>query len=237
MKWIISNHKMNLSLEEIGRYVHELKTIKSNHQLVFCPSYLYIPYFPKDNYEVGAQNVSSQDNGALTGEVSAKQLKSMGVKYAIIGHSERRNKMFETDEVIREKLVQLLNNQICPILCIGEKEDELENKTEVLKRQIENAFLKVYELSNIIIAYEPVWAIGTGKVPTNEDIEKTVSFIKDFIKENYHIELPVLYGGSVSPSNIEELNQVNNIDGYLIGGTSLDLDKLKIVIEKTMEDN
>ena len=235
MKWIISNHKMNLSLEEIGRYVNSLKGINTNHHLVFCPSFLYLPYFSGNNYEVGSQNVSSKDNGSLTGEVSARQLKSMRVQYAIIGHSERRHYLMEKDEEIREKLVQLLNNNIRPILCIGEKEEELENKKEVLKRQIENAFLKVFELSSVIIAYEPVWAIGTGRVPTNEEIKETVEFIKNFIREQYHVELPVLYGGSVSPSNIEELNQVKNIDGYLIGGTSLDLEKLKIVIEKTTE--
>lgn len=233
MKLIISNHKMNLTVDQVKEYVEKLKTINSsNNKLVFCPSYLYLPYFKGDNYSLGCQNVADRHMGALTGEISIEQVKSLSVEYAIIGHSERRNILNETNELIQKKVTLCLEHDITPVLCIGEKEEEMSYKEQILEEEIKSVFSNVSNPERIVIAYEPIWAIGTGKVPTNEEINQTLLFIKNYIKDNFQVDCLTLYGGSVSDKNIIELKEVPSIDGYLIGGTSLDLSKLKVVIQE-----
>lgn len=237
MKWIVSNHKMNLTKEEIENYVSQISSLKSTNKLVFCPSNIYLPYFQnQENYELGAQNVADRKMGALTGEVAVEQLKSLNVSYVIIGHSERRNILNESEEMIHQKIKLVLENDMIPILCIGEKEEEIPQREEILMAEIDSAFLQQSNLERLIIAYEPIWAIGTGKIPTPEEITTITEWIKDYIQKKYQVSCPVLYGGSVSVSNIDELSTVSNIDGYLIGGTSLDIEKLKVIIEKTEEE-
>lgn len=237
MKWIVSNHKMNLTKEEIENYVSQISSLKSTNKLVFCPSNIYLPYFQnQENYELGVQNVADRKMGALTGEVAVEQLKSLNVSYVIIGHSERRNILNESEEMIHQKIKLVLENDMIPILCIGEKEEEISQREEILMAEIDSAFLQQSNLERLIIAYEPIWAIGTGKIPTPEEITTITEWIKDYIQKKYQVSCPVLYGGSVSVSNIDELSTVSNIDGYLIGGTSLDIEKLKVIIEKTEEE-
>lgn len=237
MKWIVSNHKMNLIKEEIENYVSQISSLKSTNKLVFCPSNIYLPYFQnQENYELGVQNVADRKMGALTGEVAVEQLKSLNVSYVIIGHSERRNILNESEEMIHQKIKLVLENDMIPILCIGEKEEEIPQREEILMAEIDSAFLQQSNLERLIIAYEPIWAIGTGKIPTPEEITTITEWIKDYIQKKYQVSCPVLYGGSVSVSNIDELSTVSNIDGYLIGGTSLDIEKLKVIIEKTEEE-
>ena len=237
MKWIVSNHKMNLTKEEIENYVSQISSLKSTNKLVFCPSNIYLPYFQnQENYELGVQNVADRKMGALTGEVAVEQLKSLNVSYVIIGHSERRNILNESEEMIHQKIKLVLENDMIPILCIGEKEEEIPQRDEILMAEIDSAFLQQSNLERLIIAYEPIWAIGTGKIPTPEEITTITEWIKDYIQKKYQVSCPVLYGGSVSVSNIDELSTVSNIDGYLIGGTSLDIEKLKVIIEKTEEE-
>ena len=237
MKWIVSNHKMNLTKEEIENYVSQISSLKSTNKLVFCPSNIYLPYFQnQENYELGVQNVADRKMGALTGEVAVEQLKSLNVSYVIIGHSERRNILNESEEMIHQKIKLVLENDMIPILCIGEKEEEIPQREEILMAEIDSAFLQQSNLERLIIAYEPIWAIGTGKIPTPEEITTIKEWIKDYIEKKYQVSCPVLYGGSVSVSNIDELSTVSNIDGYLIGGTSLDIEKLKVIIEKTEEE-
>ena len=237
MKWIVSNHKMNLTKEEIENYVSQISSLKSTNKLVFCPSNIYLPYFQnQENYELGVQNVADRKMGALTGEVAVEQLKSLNVSYVIIGHSERRNILNEREEMIHQKIKLVLENDMIPILCIGEKEEEIPQREEILMAEIDSAFLQQSNLERLIIAYEPIWAIGTGKIPTPEEITTITEWVKDYIQKKYQVSCPVLYGGSVSVSNIDELSTVSNIDGYLIGGTSLDIEKLKVIIEKTEEE-
>lgn len=232
MKLIVSNHKMNLTKDEILSYVKELSEIKSSNNLVFCPSYPYLTLFDGSNYFVGSQNVSDQEMGAYTGEVSARQLKSLGIKYAIIGHSERRTILNEGLEMVHKKVNRCLENDIIPILCIGEKKEEISQKEEVLTEELKSAFENLnHDRKKIIIAYEPIWSIGTGLVPMIEEIEKTLSWIKNYIKEHYQVDCKTLYGGSVNEENINDLKKVQSIDGYLIGGTSLKVDKLKKIID------
>ena len=202
---------------------------------IVCPSSIYVPYFLKEGFEVGLQNVSEYGMGAYTGEISVTQATSIGIKYVIIGHSERRKYFNESSKVINRKLRKAVSNNLKAILCIGESlDDKNNNKTfEVIKNlidlELKDVEFEYYE--NVIIAYEPLWAIGTGVVPSNEDIEKITSYIKDYIMKKYNFMPIVLYGGSTNEKNISELNELKNIDGFLIGGASLIPEKIIKILE------
>lgn len=231
-KIVIANLKMNLNLVEICDYVVRINKLIDTKRVVICPTSMYLPYFLKNGYSVGIQNIAQTEDGAYTGEVSASQVSSMGIDYALIGHSERRQFFNETDSVINKKVLLGLKNKLNLVLCIGETKEERDMlKTDrVLKRQLINALRDVNkeDLKNIIIAYEPIWSIGTGNVPDNKDIATVAIYIKGIINNLYHedINLPVLYGGSVNEKNIEEINEVKEISGVLVGGASLKTDKL-----------
>ena len=224
-KIVIGNQKMYMNKEDVLAFVETLKnTNMENKQVIVCPTFPFLEYY-NNVVPVGAQNVSTNDNGAYTGEVSASQLKSLNIPYCIIGHSERREYNKETDEEINVKVKKLLDQDIIPILCIGEKLEERQNKlTEtVIKTELTGDLkdLSPELVEKIIIAYEPIWAIGTGLTPTLEEIDEAMNFIKDYVKTTYNVEkTAILYGGSVSDKNIDELNTVASIDGYLIGGAS-----------------
>ena len=223
MKILAANFKMNLTLNEINEYIDKIKDI-DNKNIVLIPSNIYIPYFLNKKFSVGVQDAYYLDNGAFTGEVSAKQISSLGVNYAIIGHSERRMYFNETNDILNKKILSCESNGLKVIYCIGETKEEREsNKTkEVLLKQLDEGLKGA---SEVIIAYEPRWAIGTNVTPTNEEIEDIISFIKS--KYNYK----VLYGGSTNDKNIVSSNTISNVDGFLVGGASLDYDKFKKMIE------
>lgn len=224
-KIVIGNQKMYMNKEDILSFIDTLKnTNLDNKQVIVCPTYPFLEYY-NGIIPVGAQNVSINDNGAYTGEVSASQLKSLNVPYCIVGHSERREYNHESDEEINNKVKKLLENEIIPILCIGEKLEERQNKSTetVIKNELMGDLkdLSPEAVEKIIIAYEPIWAIGTGLTPTLEEIDEAMQFIKDYVKITYNVQkVVVLYGGSVSDKNIDELNGIESIDGYLIGGAS-----------------
>ncbi len=183
-----------------------------------------------DNLKIGAQNMHYEDFGAFTGETSPKLLETTGISYVLIGHSERREMFNETDESVNKKLHAAKTHELTPILCVGEsletREEQLTNPW--VKNQIEKALkgIKANEMKNIIVAYEPIWAIGTGKTATPEQAEETIKYIREVIKQIYDAEVAsrvrILYGGSVNPKNIEALLNKENIDGALVGGASLD---------------
>ena len=228
---IALNNKSNLEKEEFKKYLEELKTVETTETLILCPTFLNISMVSNSNIKLGSQNVSVSDNGAYTGEISASQLKSYQVEYAIVGHSERREYQRETNEEINKKIKQLYKNDITPILCIGETlEERKQNKVnEVLEEELTIATrdLTEEEKKRLIIAYEPIWSIGTGVIPTNEQIEEVFQEIKRLIPASY-----ILYGGSANEENIDQLKQIPSINGYLLGGLSLKVDKLKVFIEK-----
>lgn len=236
-KIVVANLKMNLTVTQISNYLEDIKEVINSKKVVICPTSIYLPYFLKNRYSVGIQNIAVTEEGAFTGEVSASQVSSMGIKYAIVGHSERRQLFNETDTEINKKVLLGIKNNLTIILCIGETKEEKDMlKTDkILKRQLINDLRDIdnKDIKNIIIAYEPIWSIGTGNVPENKEIITITKYIKGIVNNIYHeeIDIPVLYGGSVNEKNIEELNKINNISGVLVGGASLKADKLKKIKE------
>lgn len=225
-KLVLANLKMyQCTKEEVNDYINKLKEVK-NKFIVF-PSVIYLEKFIQNNFICGVQNASVHNPGPYTSEISIHALKNIGVKYVLLGHSEVRQNMFEDDELINLKIKQALDNNLKVVLCIGENlEAYNQSQTkDILKNQIYNALKNINE--EVIISYEPVWAIGSGKTPTNSEIEDIVSYIKSLF--NYNIK--ILYGGSVSDNNIETLNEIPNVDGFLIGKAATKPSSLIKIIE------
>jgi triosephosphate isomerase len=235
-KLIVANLKMNLTLEEANDYLDIIKkNIIDQLEIIICPSFPFLPLFKNKDYKLGAQNCYYLDKGSYTGEVSPLQLKTIGVSYIIVGHSERRIYFKENNELINDKLKAILKHNIKPILCIGETmEERLLHKTFiVLKKQLNEALKDIESdmLTDIVIAYEPVWAIGSGKTPTSQEIAEVINYIKDLIKKEYKIDnIIVLYGGSVNLKNIKAITNI--ADGVLIGSASVDADNFINMINK-----
>lgn len=235
-KIIVGNIKMNMKFGEIANYLNYFKNIDSKN-VIICPSYIYIPYFLNYNFEVGSQNVCIEEDGGYTGEVSALQLSSIGVKYTIVGHSERRIKLKETDIDINKKIKSSINANLKVILCIGETLEELNllKKSVVLKQQIRDALFDIKDISNIIIAYEPVWSIGTNELPDKDELKKTILYIKQLVFDMYNKNIKVIYGGSINEKNILALNEVDVLDGFLIGSASINPNQFIQIINKVID--
>lgn len=235
-KIIIGNWKMNKTIEESLNLVEELnQELKNENEIdiVICPPFISLSEVKKklenSSMELGAQNIFWEETGAYTGEISPIMLKNIGCKYVIIGHSERRMYFNETNEMINKKIKAALKQDIIPIMCVGEKLEQRQNNETfaVIEKQLEQGLLNIEleDLVKIIIAYEPVWAIGTGVVATTEQAQEVHSFIREklakianpFIADTIRIQ----YGGSVTPENIQELIKQKDIDGALVGGASL----------------
>ena len=238
MKYCIANWKMNLNHTDSKSFLLNWKKkdlYKNNVKSIICPSFseLYstAEIITNCDTELGAQNVYYEQSGAYTGEISCSMLKSIGCQWVIIGHSERRSIFGETDEMVCNKLNALINEDLNPIVCIGETIEERENEQtqEVLTRQLSSAFAnqKGSKLENVVIAYEPVWAIGTGITATVEMVSEAHSNIRNIFSNNGFngSEIPILYGGSVTNDNAGELSTVSDVDGFLVGGASLDVEK------------
>ena len=209
-------------------YQNELKKIESSYQLVICPSQVYLNSIDLPTFDLGSQNVSSYHQGAYTGEIYAHQLKSLDVKYCLVGHSERRKYQRETNKDINEKIKRLLEEEITPILCIGETKEQKDSKrTKAVLLSELNECLSGINNNDIIIAYEPIWAIGTGITPTKDEVEDVLKEIKKVYQKN-----KLIYGGSLNQENIVEFKTSYLIDGYLLGGLSLKPQELKDFISK-----
>ncbi len=244
---IAGNWKMNNDLKESEKLIVELKNLllneKPNCDVIVCPPFTSLSEASKllkgSAIKLGAQNMHFEDNGAFTGEVSASMLKSVGCEYVIIGHSERRHIFGETDEVINNKIKKALAAGLKPIFCVGELLEERENGTtnDVVKRQILKGLEGVSsdDMKNIIVAYEPVWAIGTGKTASPAQAQEVHEFIRDLIEIGFSLEvandLVIQYGGSVKPDNAKELISQKDIDGALVGGACLKADSFIGIIK------
>ena len=231
---IAANWKMNKSIGEAISYIKKLRGLVKDiedREIVICPAFTALSAVSAElttsKIKLGAQNIYFEEKGAFTGEISPSMLKEVKCKYVILGHSERRKYFNETDEIVNKKIKLAIKNKLIPILCIGETLDQKKaNKTEeVVKKQFEDS-LKNIKDDNLVIAYEPVWAIGTGKNATPEQAEEVHSLIRQLINKKFGVEaedkIRIIYGGSVKPGNIKELMSQDNIDGALVGGASLD---------------
>ena len=219
--------------EELIAYIAESLETKTPCEVVACPPALYLEmatdFAMESNLRVGAQNVSQFESGAYTGEISAAMLDSIDVDYCIVGHSERRKYFNETDDMLAMKVNRLLEYGIRPIFCCGEQleERESDNHFEVVRSQLQNGLfhLNENEFDNVVIAYEPVWAIGTGRTATPEQAQEMHAFIRGLVAEKYGNEAAenttILYGGSCNAGNAKELFSQKDVDGGLIGGASL----------------
>ena len=234
-KIVAGNWKMNNGLQETEILINELlaETNHSGCEVMVAPSFVSlktaIDSLIDNDIEVVSQNVHQSNNGAYTGEVSAKMLSSIGIKTTIIGHSERREYFSETHEVLKNKVDISLQNSIKIIFCFGEelKDRKTNNHFNIISNQISESLfhLSSSDWNNIILAYEPIWAIGTGETASSGQVQEMHSFIRNFIAQKYSNELAqkisILYGGSVKPNNAKEIFSMTDVDGGLIGGASL----------------
>jgi triosephosphate isomerase len=230
---LVANWKLNGSKEFNHQWALEFfKNFNGQNfsSIGIAPASIYIDHLKKviadKSIKIGAQNIDLVETGPRTGEISASMIKDLGCEFSIIGHSERRILFHETNQIICHKLIQANNNSVVPILCVGESMQENQDNTtfKVIEQQIIEALKDASELSAIIIAYEPVWAIGSGKIPNPKEINSMHEMIKDVVQSRFpKIGLEsVLYGGSVNLENASCLFEQKNIDGALIGGSSLD---------------
>ena len=243
-KVIAGNWKMNMLPNEAINFIEELTPLVSDtkNEVILCVPYTDLFYSVLNvqgtNIKIGAQNMHWEEKGAYTGEVSAQMLKSIGVEYVIIGHSERRQYFNETDETVNKKIKSAFNVGLKPIVCVGESLEERESGKAVEKvtNQVKLALegLTENQVEDVIIAYEPIWAIGTGKTATSEDANNMIKQIRQEISKLYGQivaeRVIIQYGGSVKSSNSKELFSTSDIDGALVGGASLKSDEFAKIV-------
>lgn len=246
-KIVAGNWKMNLNLQEGVALAKELndalKAEKPNCDVIICTPFIHLAsianFLDQNVVALGAENCADKEKGAYTGEVSAEMVKSTGASYVILGHSERRAYYHETAEILKEKVNLALANGLKVIFCVGEilEEREANRQNDVVKAQLEGSLydLTPEQFANVVLAYEPVWAIGTGKTATAEQAEEMHAFIRATIAEKFGKtaaeETSILYGGSCKASNAKELFAKPNVDGGLIGGAALKADSFTGIID------
>lgn len=234
-KYIMGNFKMNMTLKETESYIETFLPLveTSKNEIVIFPSFTNLMFanqkLTASKVLLGAQNVHFENKGAFTGEVTSSQIASVGAKYVILGHSERRKYNLEKNEIINKKIKEALGQGLKVVLCVGETKYERQNKKykQVIQKELLECLKGLYEneLKNIVVAYEPIWSIGTGKLPAVKEIEEVVKIIREQIMTEYSEKasknIKVLYGGSVSSQNAKIFSVINGINGLLVGGASL----------------
>ena len=244
-KIIAGNWKMNMLPNEAMSFINELEPYAKNAkcEIILCVPYTDLFYSlltaQNTNIKIGAQNMHWEEAGAYTGEIAPNMLKCINVEYVIIGHSERRQYFAETDETVNKKIKSALKHELNPILCVGEtmKQRELGLEEEIIKQQVIGALegIPKEQAEKIVIAYEPIWAIGTGKVATKDDANNMIKLIRKEIESLYNKEVAnnvsILYGGSVNKNNSKELFETSDIDGALVGGASLKVNEFNEIIK------
>ena len=223
-KIIAANWKMNGS-EELMKGFSQL-TLAKHNDVIICPPFTLLDSAKSllsNSIKIGAQNCSAEDKGPFTGEISASMLQEKNVSHVLIGHSERRTLFKETDYVILKKIEAAIKSKLIPIVCIGETLSEKKtNKTlQVLDSQINGSLAKIKPHEQVIVAYEPVWAIGTGLIPDENEIKETHLYIKTKLNQHFNTDIPILYGGSANSENCSQIISLDNVGGLLVGGASL----------------
>ncbi len=243
-KIIAGNWKMNMLPNEAMEFITKLseRIRDTQNEVILCVPYTDLFYSlltaQGTNIKIGAQNMHWEEKGAYTGEIAPKMLKSINVEYVIIGHSERRQYFAETDETVNKKIKSAMQNNLKPIVCVGENLEQKENNktNEIITTQTQKALegLTNSQVESTIIAYEPIWAIGTGKTASKEDANNAIKEIRNKIREIYGEQtagkVKILYGGSVKPENAKELFDTSDIDGALVGGASLDVHEFEKIV-------
>ena len=227
-KLIVLNHKTSLEHDEVFPYIQVLNKIETPYNLVVCPSYVYLVDFINHcTWGVGAQNVSCYDGGEYTGEVSALQLKSIGIEYSLIGHYERKKYFHETIAEVHQKLIACLESNIIPILCFGEtgKKEDIIQSLDVLLKDIEN-------IDFIVFAYEPL-KVKDGQ--NSKDIQAEIDIIYDYLYQKYHSRPNIIYGGGITAKDISSILSIDKLNGILIGKISSDIKKIEKVIHNIKE--
>ena len=232
--FFVANWKLNGNLQFIDQFITTISLPNAHSKcVVICPTAIHLDYLSKNKngFYVGAQNVSEHEEGAYTGEISVRSLIETNVNFCIVGHSERRQIFKEKDHDINLKSARLVANKVIPIICIGETLEQKEKgiTNTVLEEQLMNSIPSSSTFENTIIAYEPVWAIGTGLTPTIEEIDETHRFIRDH-NDKFN-KYKILYGGSVKVNNAREITDLPNVDGALIGGASLKSEAFSKILE------
>jgi triosephosphate isomerase len=231
-KIIAANWKMNGS-EELMKEFSQLTPAKHN-DVIICPPFTLLDSAKSllsNSIKIGAQNCSAEDKGPFTGEISASMLQEKNVSHVLIGHSERRTLFKETDYVILKKIETAIKSKLIPIVCIGETISEKKtNKTlQVLDSQINRSLAKIQPHEQVIVAYEPVWAIGTGLTPDENEIRETHLYIKTKLNQHFNADIPILYGGSANSENCSQIISIENVGGLLVGGASLKKHEFKTI--------
>lgn len=240
---IAGNWKLNNDMHTTKEFLSNLKDkIKdAKIEVVVCPTFTSLAtaaeLLKDTNVKIGAQNMHWETSGAFTGEISGEMLKEIGVDYVILGHSERRQYFNETDDTVNKKLLKALKLELIPIICVGESLEQREKgiQKNIVTNQVKSALKGVEndQMKGVIVAYEPIWAIGTGKTATSEQANEVCKWIRETIKELYSLEVAeavtIQYGGSVNTTNVQELMSMADIDGALVGGASLKMDFEKLV--------
>lgn len=219
MKILVGNWKSNGNRQDKLKLLSALKKVKTNTKIILCLPFTLL-YGDKTKVSIGAQDISLYPNGAYTGDISGEMLKNTGVKYVIVGHSERRKYHHETNEIVKNKANIAIQNGITPIVCIGESESDHKNgKTKsVIKKMLTES---IPDSGNFIVAYEPRWAIGTGITPTKSEVESIHNMIFDVLKGLNRARTPILYGGSIKASNVKKFIDIPHVDGLMAGRASL----------------
>lgn len=230
-KTVVLNHKTYLTLNEAKNYGIDINDyIRNDQEVIVCPSNIYIPYFTgKYNFKLGSQDISYLE---ITGETTGKMLKSNDIKYTLVGHNERKNNLNETNKEINKKIKEAQKYNITPIAILGETyyENELRKTGEIITKTLKEYLKDTNE--NIIIGYEPNYTFEKSQIPTKEHIEEIVNLIKQITTRKYNKNIKVLYGGNVSKDNIELLEQIKNLDGYIIGRESIKIKDIKQIFDK-----
>ena len=230
-KIIVFNHKMSLLYEDLYNYIERINNLETDNDIIICPSDIYLEAFVNNSdWSIGSQNLNYNTDAKHTGEISTDQLKSLGIEYSIIGHYERVRDFNENAVIVNNKLIAALDANIFPILCFGENLDD--DYHETIPKILDKYLKDIENIEFIIFAYEPIFAIGTGALPSTQRIEEVTNFVSKYLEDKYKRKPNLLYGGSVDSSNISNIINIEGIDGVLVGDISSDIKEVERIIER-----
>lgn len=230
-KIIVFNHKMSLLYEDLYNYIERTNNLETDNDIIICPSDIYLEAFVNNSdWSIGSQNLNYNTDAKHTGEISTDQLKSLGIEYSIIGHYERVRDFNENAVIVNNKLIAALDANIFPILCFGENLDD--DYHETIPKILDKYLKDIENIEFIIFAYEPIFAIGTGALPSIQRIEEVTNFVSKYLEDKYKRKPNLLYGGSVDSSNISNIINIEGIDGVLVGDISSDIKEVERIIER-----